>query len=77
MRCEWDHAPFGAAPVGAFCPQESLLLWAALLLSRAQVDTASSFPVLGSSFLCSGLGTASCLGVACGWDPASSTWPHS
>lgn len=33
MRCEWDHAPFGAAPVGAFCPQESLLLWAALLLA--------------------------------------------
>lgn len=40
--------------------QESLLLWVALLLSRAHVDTASSFPVLGSSFLCSGLGTASC-----------------
>lgn len=49
MKCEWDHAPFWAAPVGACCPQENLLLWAAVLPTRAQANIVTFFLALGSS----------------------------
>lgn len=66
MKRKWDHAPFWVAPVGACRPQENLLLWAAVLPTRNKVNTVIFFLALGSSFLCSGLEAASCLGGS-GW----------